>query len=1773
MKKMKKFLTMLIAAAMIVTSLPLDSVSLKVQAKESDNIMMEASVSGNSVSGNDGTGEESTGQTGNEGSQDDADAGTTGSGYLYKVMTMSEEEYHKIKADPGLIWGYQNESGELISSIFEGREWDLVEPGDNSKDLNETLAGLQGYAAIDLGSSLSLPEGLVIPEALEGVMFLGNNYESQVHEVHEINSILFQGNKSEVILKDCEIALSENTESAFSFKVLFQQNEGEDRSNAVFWNCKIRGALAAETVGEDSKQDGVPSGSITLKEIIDLTGYEAPVVTEVDNWAQLRIRKPGKLVLHEIRGNGRLDLIFDGYDPSNLPSFDGEIVKTYDEGSQQEVSASVFLIFYKSAVNEAQQEVPIWDMDDEWTTHAEDVDLKAGDKVADILSDKHAADIVNALYYLKSGQEEGKTLTINRAGYLIHSLRSGFDFKVISVTEEEYRAIMEDWSVLYGEGEGEDYQPSVFNDRWIEYEGVDINSCLSSMDASYVIVELGMDIQGTLSIPSRIMRITFLGGWNYKEERENVQMLDAIKIAGTSTEVNFYEFNIEASDADVSGNAVSDKFTVGFAAGENDSSMMFWDCTVHKVISAALLTGTGEIVATEDPVGTVRFKQSNRIVGYEGVKVTVHEKFGELLLDAPGSLHFYEIAGQGIFNIVVNGYDPDLVPGFSGPIDLGTGYDDAGNAYDNQVCIRYLVAMEEPAWNTPYEEDDLPWPERVEDEPLSSGARILSLETQDPELRADILQHCAYNRFWKENEEWLGIDKDGCLAGSWQLQSVFSAVALTEEEYTEVTDNWALLWGHEDEDGNYIPSKFEKENRWVDADSMTELLDTLKDSEYIILMSNKDYTEETLVIPETLKEIYFIAGWNQQEQRTVHSNINGITIQGKDTKVYLSSMVVPDGESHELKIGFQPEGNAELILDSVRFARTLVAYSLGAEKEHVGRVQIKSGVELNGYAGVETTYVEQYGFLCVPDADRLIFKDVLGNGELDLIYNGYDVTKVPVINGKVDLGSVYNEVTGEDQLNRLSIRYLKEQKEPAWSEEDWWQQPLDVILEKGAKVVDFGQQSAEEITRWIGGVKYRTCVGKYMGYFIDETGRLTYDSNNMCRIYFNTAGGSEIEPMQLVCGGYPEVEEPVRDGYLFDGWYCDPECQIPYEKWEIYSDTTFYAKWKTAPNSQGIRVEGVTSHTYTGKKITPVVSVYDGEQKLIQGKDYTVKYKNNINASAILTELGVDKTGYDPDKQPTIQITGKGNYTLSYEIPFEIYAKDLCGENMAINMVDAYVMPKKGDVKIVLTVKNGKTTLKKGKDYEVEYFDESGNNLSLSEINEEEDYTLRIIGKSGSNYTGTEERTFTLTASRTPLCKAKVSISSKAKKQAYTGMEIMLPSDALTVKVAGRILTEGTDYRLEYENNIEVGKAKVYIRSAESQDCKYCGSTFAEFEITGTPIGKTIIENFRPALFYTGGEVFQDEMTLWTKDHERLIQDRDYYVEYSKNQDAGNATAIIHGIGRYTGSVKKQFKIKPVSLDKNMCRDAEIDAVFTATGAKPDITLYYNNMRLENGKDYTLIYSNNKKVAGSGDAKAPSITVKGKGNYCGTVKEIKKFTIYPQSLEGQNITVQDMVFAANQKDSFAYKPAVTVYDNGKKISSKNYSVQFTGNTQSDIKETLSSGQPAEAKVIVTMTDKNGFYTGTQELSFYITPLSLKKAKLVSVIPEQSYTGEAVTLEPGVLQVKDAAGTLLTEGVDFEIVSYSANVKTTKAAKVTIKGIGKYSGTATFQFKILSKKMK
>ena len=74
-------------------------------------------------------------------------------------------------------------------------------------------------------------------------------------------------------------------------------------------------------------------------------------------------------------------------------------------------------------------------------------------------------------------------------------------------------------------------------------------------------------------------------------------------------------------------------------------------------------------------------------------------------------------------------------------------------------------------------------------------------------------------------------------------------------------------------------------------------------------------------------------------------------------------------------------------------------------------------------------------------------------------------------------------------------------------------------------------------------------------------------------ICFETNGGSEIGDMTLEYKTkLPELEEPVKTGYSFTGWYIDDLCTIPYDPDALLiGDMTLYAGWEAVidePNSE-----------------------------------------------------------------------------------------------------------------------------------------------------------------------------------------------------------------------------------------------------------------------------------------------------------------------------------------------------------------------------------------------------------------------------------------------------------------------------------------------------------------------------------------------------------------------------------------------------------------------------
>lgn len=274
-----------------------------------------------------------------------------------------------------------------------------------------------------------------------------------------------------------------------------------------------------------------------------------------------------------------------------------------------------------------------------------------------------------------------------------------------------------------------------------------------------------------------------------------------------------------------------------------------------------------------------------------------------------------------------------------------------------------------------------------------------------------------------------------------------------------------------------------------------------------------------------------------------------------------------------------------------------------------------------------------------------------------------------------------------------------------------------------------------------------------------------------------------------------------------------------------------------------------------------------------------------------------------------------------------------------------------------------------------------------------------------------------------------------------------------------------------------------------------------------------------------------------------MTRDTDYLVSFANTYKKGTATATFIGIGSYTGTIKKNFKVQPAEI-----RPDDIAAAKTASyekgGAKAEVSVTVNGTELVLGTDYTATYKKNTKLG------TASVVIKGKGNYTGS--QTKEFKVKPKSLtaDGVKIYVSDVLTGK--------KPTITLYDtNGKKLAAN-----------SDYKAEIDK---AAHKVTIS-AGKNGLYkTETPITIFYqelekgkqVTSVALNKKS--NTLPKFfEYTGKEIVLEKDWLTVK--AGKNILKSDEFEILGYVNNTKK-GTATVIIKGCNGYGGIKMLNFKI------
>lgn len=642
---------------------------------------------------------------------------------------------------------------------------------------------------------------------------------------------------------------------------------------------------------------------------------------------------------------------------------------------------------------------------------------------------------------------------------------------------------------------------------------------------------------------------------------------------------------------------------------------------------------------------------------------------------------------------------------------------------------------------------------------------------------------------------------------------------------------------------------------------------------------------------------------------------------------------------------------------------------------------------------------------------------------------------------------------------------------------------------------------------------------------------------------FNLLRVESAENMLSYCGSLEELKTPLCVGI---------EIPLPYEMQDEAGK-----RYRILPQKKydsytmqciPYGVESIPDQVYTGEAIRPeVVVVKDGEI-LAKGVDYTLAYRNNVNVADA-----------DEKKAPSVIVKGIGRYSGSFTGTFNIVAKEITDANITVSEMITTANNKLQTLRPMVSVDGKKLTF--NKDYVLEYPDKSEGAYKKPGR-----YEVVIRGK--CNYSGVYTTYMVILGEK----QIKASDLTVGKISACNYMEGEPAKPVPVVKYGKKELVLNKDYSVTYIDNEKPGKATLVICGLENTDTEgtyVCGTLKKSFTIRGKQL-KQVTVKYVHAAEYTGQEICP-KVTL-TDGEKVLCQDADYTVEYQNNTNVGSGKIILKGCGGYTGVLRKSFSIKPEEgvgdlLDIYIENEGVIN--FTTGGAKPAVRVKYGSKTLRLDVDYTVSYANNEKAAKANAMKAPTVIIKGKGNYKFQRKET--FTIMEKSLNDKDIyvTAPDKYVGAKDLRS---QPVVTDAKGNTLVKGVDYKI--TGYKIGGVNYNKNNIPGDATRAIVTIRGKGG-YSGEVSVMYRITAKNISQTKITAQNLEYTESGAVYTTEMiklGKLVLTDKkTNKELAYGSDYEIVGYKNNKKCGYAT-VMIKGMGDYGGIINVKFKVVKTKI-
>ena len=578
----------------------------------------------------------------------------------------------------------------------------------------------------------------------------------------------------------------------------------------------------------------------------------------------------------------------------------------------------------------------------------------------------------------------------------------------------------------------------------------------------------------------------------------------------------------------------------------------------------------------------------------------------------------------------------------------------------------------------------------------------------------------------------------------------------------------------------------------------------------------------------------------------------------------------------------------------------------------------------------------------------------------------------------------------------------------------------------------------------------------------------------------------------------------------------------------------------------GLWAAGVDETTvYTGNKITfPNIRVYYHNHMLMINDEYSISYKNNINVcpeeTAGCTITYNEDGSFTPKntKISYITITGKGSFKGSTYIPFRIVPITISEENGFVSQNELYETLGNKPLNPLPTILwNGKK-LKNKTDYVISYSkDPQGTQIieggiKTSDLPDSVNFADFYAIISGvKNFTSAENK-FSVPIHVKKNAVQLNKVQIKINNIEYTGDSIDPDDLAMTVSFGKETLVKGNDYIIENTSPEEIKEIGIYTIAIKATDnSKYIGEKTTTFKVVGKPLSKTKVYCLGNQVSYTGN----------------------------------------------TFTINDLYKADPKRPDLS------------------SITLYYENEKLTEGKDYTIQISGQNKGKGT-------ISFIGMGSYTGTIK--KSFTINPKPITKDELFIYttDMSFSKTGARPFVYVFLKTDPDDpsgyeiseglyGKYLVEKeDYTLKFLNNKKIYTDDSFQTKNAPS----VTVTMK-GNYKGTIANNYFLIlseDISYMRIESDDILYNASKKGPQYFAKP---VIYDYEGKKLTLNKDYELTyyyaqdakvngsltynrSYGSAIRATDIPEpgtvISVKatGIGSYYGELTSEYKVFKKGM-